>query len=139
MFKFHDKRGIGIVFNWIFSLVVGIVILGFLIYFAVQNTDLFGKVTAKVVAEELDVLFSGYETTKTSSSLEFGREVKLDFKCKNKKQEFEVNGRGGKNVWGKIIFAPKEIKASKINILTESWNVPFRVANFIYVWDEISY
>tara|TARA_Y100000034_G_scaffold107695_1_gene137484 strand:- start:343 stop:1224 length:882 start_codon:yes stop_codon:yes gene_type:complete len=136
VFKFQNKRGISIIFNWIFSLIVGVVILSFLIYFAVQNTDLFGKVTAKVVAEELDILFSGYETTKTSSSLDFGREVKLGFECKNGKQSFEVNGKGGTKVWGKIIFAPKEIETNKIKILTESWNVPFRVANFIYIWDE---
>ena len=61
VFKFQNKRGISIIFNWIFSLIAGVVILSFLIYFAVQNTDLFGKVTAKVVAEELDILFSGYE------------------------------------------------------------------------------
>ena len=136
VFKFQNKRGISIIFNWIFSLIVGVVILSFLIYFAVQNTDLFGKVTAKVVAEELDILFSGYETTKTSSSLDFGREVKLGFECKNGKQNFEVNGKGGTKVWGKIIFAPKEIETNKIKILTESWNVPFRVGNFIYIWDE---
>ena len=135
VFKFQNRRGISIVFNWIFSLIAGVVILSFLIYFAVQNTDLFGKVTAKVVVEELDILFSGYETTKTSSNLDFGKEIELGFKCRNKEQEFEVNGKGSKKVWGKIIFAPNEIKASKINILTESWDLPFRVANFIYIWD----
>lgn len=133
--RFRDRRGVSIVFNWIFSLVAGVVILSFLVYFAVQHTDLFGKVTARVVAEELDVLFSGYETIKTRSDLDFDREVKLEFKCENETQEFRINGKGEKKVWGKIIFAPKEIKSSHINIFTESWNVPFRVANFIYIWD----
>ncbi len=138
MFKLNDKRGIGIVFNWIFSLIAGVIILSFLVYFAVQNTDLFGKVTARVVAEELDVLFSGYETTETSSNLNFGREVELSFECdeSNLVQKFGVNGEQGKKTWGKVIFAPEEIKSENINIATRSWDVPFRVGNFIYIWDK---
>ena len=54
-----NKKGMAIPFDWIFSLVAGVLIFSFLIYFAVQHTDLFGKITTRVVAEELDVLFSG--------------------------------------------------------------------------------
>ena len=133
-----DKKGVAVVFDWIFSLAAGVLIFSFLIYFAVQHTDLFGKVTARVVGEELDILFSGYETAKIRSILDFGKEVKLGFSCdeKNKRQRFTINDREGKTLWGKIIFAPGEIKNDKINVATASWDVPFRVANFIYLWDK---
>ena len=133
-----NKRGFAIMFDWIFSLAAGVLIFSFLIYFAVQHTDLFGKVTARVVGEELDILFSGYETAKTRSTLDFGKEVKLGFSCdeKNKRQRFTINDREGKTLWGKIIFAPGEIKNDKINVATASWDVPFRAANFIYLWDK---
>ena len=137
--KFFNKRGVGIVFNWIFSLIAGVFILSFLVYFAVQNTDLFGKVTARVVAEELDIVFSGYETTETSSQLDFGKNIELSFKCEGGKQEFEVNGVGGKKIWDKVIFAPKEIKSNEVNIATRSWNIPFRAANFIFIWGNQRY
>lgn len=137
MYKLN-KRGIGITFDWIFSIVAGVLIFSFLIYFAVQNTDLFGKVTARIVAEELDILFSGYETTQTKSVLDFDKNVKLDFSCDkiNKRQRFMINDREGKNLWGKIIFSPKSVESDKINVATVSWDVPFRVANFIFIWDK---
>ncbi len=123
-------------FDWMFSLVAGILIFSFLIYFAVQHTDLFGKITTRVVAEELDVLFSGYETTESKSVLDFKKEVELKFSCSTGQgQSFTVNNKEGKNLWGKIIFAPKEIKSDKVNVATMSWDVPFRAANFIYLWD----
>jgi len=133
-----NKRGMGITFDWMFSIVAGVLIFSFLIYFAVQNTDLFGKVTARIVAEELDILFSGYETTQTKSVLDFDKNVKLDFSCDkiNKRQRFMINDREGKNLWGKIIFSPKSVESDKINVATVSWDVPFRVANFIFIWDK---
>src|SRR3989344_9534744 len=119
-----DKKGVAVVFDWIFSLAAGVLIFSFLIYFAVQHTDLFGKVTARVVGEELDILFSGYETAKIRSILDFGKEVKLEFSCDEKRQRFTINDREGKTLWGKIIFAPGEIKNDKINVATASWDVP---------------
>ena len=131
-----NKRGIAVTFNWIFSLVAGVLIFSFLVYFAVQNTDLFGNVTARIVAEELDILFSGYETIQTRSMLDFGKNVELDFYCDDSTQKFKVNGEPGKTIWHKIIFSPDKIESSKINVATASWKVPFRVANFIYIFDE---
>ena len=72
-----------------------------------QNTDLFGNVTARIVAEELDILFSGYETIQTRSMLDFGKNVELDFYCDDSTQKFKVNGETGKTIWDKIIFSPE--------------------------------
>ena len=121
-------------FNWIFSLIAGVLIFIFLVYFAVQNTDLFGNVTSKVVSQELDILFSGIETTKTKTTLDFSKEVELRFSCNNGDQILGVNGKSGSNLHGKAIFSPNIIDSNFVNIATESWNVPFRVANVIYVW-----
>ncbi|MBI2105662.1 hypothetical protein HYT56_02375 [Candidatus Woesearchaeota archaeon] len=131
-----NKRGIAVTFNWIFSIVAGVLIFSFLVYFAVQNTDLFGNVTARIVAEELDILLSGYETIQTKSVLDFDKNIELEFYCDNDEQKFKINGETGKTVWDKIIFSPDKIEGSKINVATAPWNVPFRAANFIYIWDK---
>ena len=130
-----NKRGVAVVFDWIFSIVAGVLVFSFLIYFAVQHTDLFGKVTARVVAEELDVLFSGYETAQVKAILDFGRRTELEFDCDNGVQHFKINGRDGKTFWDKIVFSPDLVEGEKIDVATFSWNVPFRAANFIYLWD----
>ncbi|MEK6856887.1 MAG: hypothetical protein AABX49_02630, partial [Nanoarchaeota archaeon] len=91
-----NKKGMAIPFDWIFSLVAGVLIFSFLIYFAVQHTDLFGKITTRVVAEELDVLFSGYETTESRSVLDFKKEVNLKFNCNPRQgQSFTINNKEG--------------------------------------------
>ena len=131
-----NKKGIAISFNWIFSMIAGVLILIFLVYFAVQNTDLFGNVTSKVVSEELEILFSGIETIKTKTSLNFDKNVELRFSCNQGKQVLNVNGKSGNSLKGKIVFAPNIVESDVFNITTQPWNVPFRVANFIYLWDE---
>jgi len=131
-----NKKGIAISFNWIFSMIAGVLILIFLVYFAVQNTDLFGNVTSKVVSEELEILFSGIETIKTKTSLNFDKNVELRFSCNQGKQVLNVNGKSGNSLKGKIVFAPNIVESDVFNIATQPWNVPFRVANFIYLWDE---
>jgi len=131
-----NRKGMAISLNWIFSMIAGVLILIFLVYFAVQNTDLFGSVTSKVVSQELDILFSGIETTKTKTSLDFGKNVELRFSCNNGNQILSVNGKGESNLHGKIIFAPNIVESNTVEVATEPWKVPYRIANFVYLWNE---
>ena len=52
-----DKKGITIAFNWVFSIMAGIIIFLSLAYFAVQHTDLFGTLTAQEAIELMDISF----------------------------------------------------------------------------------
>src|SRR3990167_4000699 len=57
-----NKKGFEISFSWLFSIIAGMSIFLFLVWFAVQQTDLFGNLTAKVAVDELDIAFTGFKS-----------------------------------------------------------------------------
>ena len=131
-----NKKGFEISFSWLFSIIAGISIFLFLVWFAVQQTDLFGNLTAKVAVEELDIAFTGFKSNLVGSKLEFGKEIKLEFKCDpstlNEERMF-VNGVAGKKLKGNIVFAPEGMKDNEFKFFTYGWNAPFRITNFIFI------
>ena len=132
----NQRKGITIAFNWVFAIVAGSVIFLFFGYFAYQNTDLFGKVTAVQISEDLSVTFSNLKTSLISTEISFDRDVKLGFICENGFEYMRVN-KGGKFLYDNIVFAPKKLDSSEFLLFTKSWNVPYRVDNFIFMTDKV--
>ena len=131
-----NKRGFEISFSWLFSIIAGMSIFLFLVWFAVQQTDLFGNLTAKVAVDELDIAFTGFKSNLVGSKLEFGKEIELEFKCDPTTLDEErmfVNGIAGKKLKGNIVFAPSLMESNEFRLFTAGWNVPFRVTNFIFL------
>ena len=104
-----DKNGFAISFSWLFSIIVGMSIFLFFVWFAVQQTDLFGNLTAQVAVEELDIAFTGFKSSLVGTSLDFGKIIDLEFKCDPDetlgKEKMFINGRAGKSLKGKIWMA----------------------------------
>lgn len=132
-----QRKGLEMTFNWIFSIIIGAIILTFFVYFAVQNTDLFGNLTANRVALELDNAFSGFQTTVVETNLEFNKPIKLEFKCENiaddVRETILINDKGKSILRDKIVFAPTNIEDTKFLLFTSEWKVPYKVANFIFL------
>lgn len=133
----EQRKGIEMTFNWIFSIIVGAIILTFFVYFAIQNTDLFGNLSAKQVSLELDNAFSGFQTTLVETNLEFNKPIKLEFKCENitgdVKENILINDKGKSILRDKIIFAPDKMEDTKFLLFTSEWKVPYKIANFIFL------
>lgn len=129
-----NKRGLEITFNWIFAIIAGSMVFSFLIYFGVQHTDLFGRLTYQVVSEELDTAFSGLKTTNVETVLDFEKEVELEFKCDSGVEKLYINGKAGKTLYDNIVFVPnKKLKGSRFYLKTKEWKMPFKVTNFIFI------
>jgi len=140
MFQIHNKRGIGITFNWVFAVIAGAIIFMFFVGFAAENMDLFGKLTAMRVSEELNTAFSGLKTTLVSTSISFDRDINLEFKCiDGKKEKLIVGWRSGRNLYDNLVFSPEEMEGSEFLLMTKSWKVPYRVDNFIFISDNRNY
>jgi len=131
--KLKQRKGIAMTFNWIFSIIVGAIIFSFFIYFAIQNTDLFGNITAKQVAWELDNIFSGFQTTSVETTLKFDKTINLKFRCNDENQDVLINNKGKHILRDKIIFAPEEIENNEFLLWTKEWKVPYKVGNFIFL------
>ncbi len=132
----HNKKGFEISFSWLFSIIAGMSIFLFFVWFAVQQTDLFGNLTAKVAVEELDIAFTGFKSNLVGSKLDFGKEIELEFKCDSSTLDEErmfINGIAGKKLKGNLVFAPSLMKSNEFKLFTASWNAPFRVTNFIFL------
>jgi hypothetical protein len=129
-----NKKGFAIAFSWLFALMVGIAIFLFLVGFAVKNTDLFGALTSQVAVEKLDIAFSGYTGSLVGNILNFEKDVSLKLDCiPNVGEKLFVNDKGGKTLKGKFVFGPSEMKSFEYSVWTLDWNVPFKVANFIFL------
>ena len=130
---FNNKKGFELVFSWIFSLVAGVLILIFLIYFAYQHTDLFGKRTNLLVREEFDNAFGSLKNTEISTLIELQDNITLKFDCIDGKILFGVNEGDKREIPGKIIAAPMILSGHNFSIKTDSFVKPFKIVSFIYI------
>ena len=128
-----NKKGFAVMFDWIFSLVAGILIFSFLIYFAVQHTDLFGKRTNLLVREEFDNAFGSLKSTEISTLIELDENITLKFDCIDGKILFGVDEGIKKELPGKIIAAPSVMSGNNFSIKTESFVKPFKIVSFLYI------
>ena len=131
-----NKKGFAIVFNWLFSVIAGILILLFFVWFAVQNTDLFGNVTSQRAVEELDIAFTSFKSSLIGTTLNFGKPIELEFRCNSdtlQEEKMFINKKSGKSLKGKVVFAPSNLNANEFILWTTDWKIPFKVTNFIFL------
>ena len=128
-----NKKGFELVFSWIFSLVAGVLIFSFLIYFAYQHTDLFGKRTNLLVREEFDNAFGSLKSTEISTLIELQENITLKFDCVDGRILFGVDEGDKREIPGKIIAAPSVLSGHNFSIKTESFVRPFKIVSFLYI------
>lgn len=128
-----NKKGFELVFSWIFSLIAGVLIFIFLIYFAYEHTDLFGKRTNLLVREEFDNAFGSLKSTEISTLIELQDNITLKFDCVGGKILFGVGEGDKREIPGKIIAAPDVLSGHNFSIKTESFVKPFKIVSFIYI------
>src|SRR3989344_4223259 len=128
-----NKKGFELVFSWIFSLVAGVLIFTFLIYFGYQHTDLFGKRTNLLVREEFDNAFGSLKSTEISTLIELQENITLKFDCADGNILFGVNEGDKREIPGKIIAAPSVLSGHNFSIKTDSFVKPFKIVSFIYI------
>jgi len=122
------KRGVGIQFNWIFVLIVGVILLTLFIGNIQKQKSISGLSTNVVILNSLDSILS--------SSAVIGRTVNV-VDIPQAKIEFECNkisiGSVSKQLDGMDIFAPRVLDDNNIIAVTLDWNAPYRVTNFLYL------
>ena len=125
------KRGeIEIQFNWILILVAGALIFIFffsLIRWASNSSQASSSATT---SKYLDSIFTGSSVVKsTVNKIPYVFE-RIDFTCDDYVVDQSNNRR---NIRNKILFAPTRIEKSELVTWSVSWDVPFRVTNFLFV------
>jgi hypothetical protein len=131
-------------FGWIFALIVGALILFFAFYF-IGSKLLEGNLTKSLMTEHsLDILFNPFSYfgslgATSAKTMDLSTVEKINFSCKTE----EVFGYDSITVWtkevtqprkvyDKYIFSNKFIESKNFQIISKSFNMPWRVADMVY-------
>ena len=126
-----DKKGvIEIQFNWIFILVAGSLILLFffgIIRWAYTSS---AESSSTTISNYIDSLLTGTAVTEKTVNKVTIPFKKLEFTCTGIRVD---NSQNQKNIRNKIIFAPSRLEKNQMITWSLSWDVPFRITNFLFV------
>ncbi len=125
------KRGeIEVQFNWILVLVAGAVLFLFffgIINWAKQSNEESSSTTISTYFDSILTASAVKEETLNQVTIPAKQ---ITFTCNG----YRVNNAASlQNIRNKIIFAPTRIEGAELITWSASWNVPFRVTNFLMV------
>ncbi len=137
----NRKAQIQIQFNWIFVIIIGVVLLGFFFSMIFSQTSANEKQVSATIARH-------FETIITSTNQKVGTvktykipTTKIEFRCDDYQgiYEYKIGGVKAKDIKFEPIFSSKELKGGKsrnrIYTWTENWNIPYQIATFLYITD----
>lgn len=143
------KRGvIEVQFNWIFILIVGIMILLFFIGLTnwyKGNEE--KKIASKVMTDVQNIIVAASTNSNTASKITVP-DILMRFYCDADEcsdvgctSSFEFEGTGVyRDLALDIIFSPDIIESEIVNAWALEWNTPYKVSNFLYFSNpQISY
>lgn len=142
MVKLQNKKAqIELQFNWIFVIIIGIIIMGFLLSFIFsQGNNNEKKVSASIARH--------FETIITSTNQKIGTvkqysipQVPIEFTC-NQNQAlyfYSIGDVKSKDTKYELIFSSKNLLGNKIYTWTEKWAIPYQVATFLYITNDREY
>ncbi len=123
-----QKRGaIEIQFNWIFILIIGVIILGFFISIInKQKTIAEDQISASIKINLGAVLTGSRASAATASRINIPN-IDIIYDC-----DGYIVGKANA-IRAKTSFSPELIKGPVIMSWTHEWSMPFRVTNFLYI------
>lgn len=150
-----NKRGFEFSFGWLFAVIVGAAIIFLAIYAAIKLISTERTVLDTEVAKQLETILTpvetGEETGKSAVPIKFPSETRVYNNCTSRgnfgEQTIAVatsSTIGGKwqepgfNVksYNKYIFSPGLMQGNQFYIFSKPFEMPFKVANIIFMWSE---
>ncbi len=130
------RAQISIQFNWIFVLIVGVIVLGF--FLMLTNTQ-----QKKATVEEATDLIQNIDTVFTTISKEANAvqsfpipNADITFTCEPGLSQYYIQGTGPIPTPYDVIFTTDSLKGSEIITWTKSWNIPFESAIFTFMTND---
>jgi len=122
------KAEIEVQFNWIFILIVGGLILFFFVSIIQHQGRASEQKLSVQLSSEFDLIFTGQSVAAGTTNIISIPKTQIMFDC-----DSYIVGSAGKSLGNSIVFSPKMIEGNSLISWTLSWNVPFKVVNFIYL------
>lgn len=144
------RKGIEVSFDWIFAIIVGAIVIILGVYAAVRfvGSESTGQNTqnAKALGTIMNPIEAGFGDSKVVP-IEFSTQIKIFNGCDTRgtfgKQKISTelvskikNSQQGLNVSfaNKYLFSEKMIQGKKFIAFSEGFNMPFKVADLIFMW-----
>jgi len=149
-----NKKGIEFSFAWMFSIIVGAVIIFLAIYGATRLVRTERAVSEAEVAKQLEILLNPVETSIEEGKISrilFVDETRLYNNCRaegtfgvQRIRTSTISGIGEEwstpgiaaTMFNKYIFSSEIIQGEEIEIFSKPFNMPFKVADVLVVWSD---
>lgn len=137
--RFKRKAELEVSFNWMFTLIIGGIIIASFIGIAMKQKAAADQKLGSEVLNSLRLVISGAKASTDSALFIDTPKVEFKFTCEPdtctsyacQSQIFASDVPMQNPV--SPIFSPASIKGSSMTTWTVDWNVPFRTANFVYI------
>lgn len=126
--RLNKRAVIEVQFNWIFILIAGAVILIFFASLVGKQKEFATASYATNVLTNMEAIMSGAGVALGSTQFIELADTRIDFSC-----DAYYVGEAQKNFKGKLTFAPSYLYGKYIVTWTQSFDVPFRATNFLYL------
>lgn len=121
-------------FQWIFVLVAGAILLGFLINFGLKQSRQAESSSSTEVSKALETIVRSIERSSDTFKRITIPPTTLRFSCDDTGSNYRVQGSSATtNLQYNIIFSPTFLSGNEILTWTRDWNVPFKIASFLYL------
>ncbi|MBI5398942.1 hypothetical protein HZB03_05755 [Candidatus Woesearchaeota archaeon] len=115
-------------FNWIFILIVGVLILAFFAYVVLKQKAASEVKLAVTITKQLNTILTGAKLSSGAFQDIPIPETTIRFSC----DDYFI-GDVSQRLGNRILFAPNFVEGNRIFTWTLDWNIPFKVSSFLYV------
>lgn len=130
--KKSKKAVVEIQFNWIFVLIAGAMILLFFIVIINKQRVVSNQKLAIDILNSMDKIIAGQKTSENRQDFINMYETEMSYLCGGCDCTFSLAGMS-KSKGNIVVFAPATMKSNTLLTWTQSWDMPFRVTNFVYM------
>jgi len=151
----RNKKGIEFSFGWLFALIVGAAILFLAIYAAVKLVGTEKTAQETEAAKQIELILTpvetGYEEGKSVPAIIFPAETRVYNNCSTSgnfgEQALRVSTSSGiGKTWeeaglpvtsyNKYIFSPSMMQGIELYAFSKPFEMPFKVANVLFIWTD---
>ena len=128
LFKGKRAQGPESQINWVFVLIVGALIIAFFTVIVMKQRGASEIKVSATLTKQLNTIFVGAKVSSGTVQEIPTPMFEVRFAC----NDYYI-GQVSQRLGNRIIFAPEDMKTNMIQTWTLDWNVPYKVATFLYV------
>ena len=121
-------------FQWIFVLIAGAVLFGFIIKFGFKQSEQATTTSNTEISKALETILRSIERNPDTFKRISIPPSTIEFRCDDSGSYYHLSGSSGTtSLQYNILFSPPKVSGNEILTWTKDWSAPFKVASFLYL------